>query len=152
MQIPESLDFLNIDGLSNELRQKLDHHRPDSLASRENSRHDTGGAIDIASTRKSKKRGSRFLNARSDRLSEDASALGVSLNSSQASKLVAYGGLIEKWNRSINLVSRGDIARLDKRHLTDSLAASPYLKEKPPSMWVRVPACPAYPWRSLGQP
>ena len=32
MQIPESLDFLNIDGLSNELRQKLDHHRPDSLA------------------------------------------------------------------------------------------------------------------------
>ena len=32
MQIPESLDFLKIDGLSNELRQKLDHHRPDSLA------------------------------------------------------------------------------------------------------------------------
>ena len=32
MQIPKSLDFLNIDGLSNELRQKLDHHRPDSLA------------------------------------------------------------------------------------------------------------------------
>ena len=40
---------------------------------------------------------------------------------------MAYGVLIEKWNRSINLVSRVDIARLDKRHLTDSLAASPYL-------------------------
>ena len=40
---------------------------------------------------------------------------------------MAYGVLIEKWNRSINLVSRGDIARLDKRHLIDSLAASPYL-------------------------
>ena len=68
--------FLNIDGLSNELRQKLDHHRPDSLARAMNSWHDTGGAVDIAGTRKSKKRGSRFLNARSDRLSEDASALG----------------------------------------------------------------------------
>ena len=32
MQIPANLDFLQIDGLSNELRQKLDHHRPDSLA------------------------------------------------------------------------------------------------------------------------
>jgi tRNA uridine 5-carboxymethylaminomethyl modification enzyme len=26
------MDFLNIEGLSNELRQKLDHHRPESLA------------------------------------------------------------------------------------------------------------------------
>ncbi|MAA49077.1 MAG: tRNA uridine-5-carboxymethylaminomethyl(34) synthesis enzyme MnmG [Gammaproteobacteria bacterium] len=32
MQLPANLDFLRIDGLSNELRQKLDHHRPDSLA------------------------------------------------------------------------------------------------------------------------
>lgn len=32
LQIPAQLDFLQIDGLSNELRQKLDHHRPESLA------------------------------------------------------------------------------------------------------------------------
>ena len=32
LHIPEELNFLQIDGLSNELRQKLDHHRPDSLA------------------------------------------------------------------------------------------------------------------------
>ncbi len=32
LQIPPQLDFLNIEGLSNELRQKLDHHRPESLA------------------------------------------------------------------------------------------------------------------------
>ena len=54
MQIPESLDYFNIDGLSNELRQKLDHHRPDSLARAANSWHDTSGAVDTASTRKAK--------------------------------------------------------------------------------------------------
>ena len=32
LQIPPQLDFLNVEGLSNELRQKLDHHRPESLA------------------------------------------------------------------------------------------------------------------------
>ena len=32
LQIPPQMDFLNIEGLSNELRQKLDHHRPESLA------------------------------------------------------------------------------------------------------------------------
>lgn len=32
LQIPPQLDFLKIEGLSNELRQKLDHHRPESLA------------------------------------------------------------------------------------------------------------------------
>lgn len=32
LQIPAQLDYLQIEGLSNELRQKLDHHRPESLA------------------------------------------------------------------------------------------------------------------------
>ena len=32
MQIPEQIDYLSIDGLSNELRQKLDQQRPASLA------------------------------------------------------------------------------------------------------------------------
>ena len=32
LRIPDDLNFTQIDGLSNELRQKLDHHKPDSLA------------------------------------------------------------------------------------------------------------------------
>ena len=32
LRIPAELNFMQIDGLSNELRQKLDHHKPDSLA------------------------------------------------------------------------------------------------------------------------
>ena len=48
----------------------------------------------------------------------------------QAEQLATYGSLIEKWNRAINLVSRADVARLDARHLIDSLAASPLLTGK----------------------
>ncbi len=32
MLLPESMDFSRLDGLSNELKQKLEHHKPDSLA------------------------------------------------------------------------------------------------------------------------
>ena len=32
MLLPASMDFSQIDGLSNELKQKLQHHKPDSLA------------------------------------------------------------------------------------------------------------------------
>ena len=35
--------------------------------------------------------------------------------------------LVEKWNRSINLVSRQDIDRLRSRHVLDSLSVSAYL-------------------------
>lgn len=41
---------------------------------------------------------------------------------------MAFAELIEKWNKGMNLVSRGDIARLDSRHLLDSLAAIPYVQ------------------------
>lgn len=44
--------------------------------------------------------------------------------------MAAFGALIEKWNKAINLVSRADITRLDARHLIDSLAASAYLTGK----------------------
>ena len=54
----------------------------------------------------------------------------MSLDASQADQLAAFGTLIEKWNKAINLVSRADVARLDARHLIDSLAASPLLTGK----------------------
>ena len=53
LRIPAQLDFLQIDGLSNELRQKLDHHKPDSLArAAMNTRHDASGSIDFWCTQR----------------------------------------------------------------------------------------------------
>ena len=37
-----------------------------------------------------------------------------------AARLEAYGALLEKWNRSINLVSRAGMADLWRRHMLDS--------------------------------
>lgn len=42
-------------------------------------------------------------------------------------KLDAYLALILSWNRTINLVSRGDELHLVERHLLDSLSLMPYL-------------------------
>ena len=60
----------------------------------------------------------------------NARALGVEIGAEQAKKLVAYAQLIEKWNKGMNLVSRGDVVRLDSRHLLDSMAAIPHVQGK----------------------
>lgn len=46
----------------------------------------------------------------------------------QLNQLVEYAALIEKWNKTFNLVSRQDIARLYTRHLLDSLAGASMLQ------------------------
>ena len=46
---------------------------------------------------------------------------------SQQDQLLEYAALVEKWNKTFNLVSRQDIRRLLSRHLLDSLAGVPLL-------------------------
>ena len=41
-----------------------------------------------------------------------------------------YAALLEKWNKSFNLISRQDIARLGARHLLDSLSGTLLLQGK----------------------
>ncbi len=53
--------------------------------------------------------------------------MGVDLTQLQAQQLDAFAGLVEKWNKGMNLVSRQDIQRLVPRHLLDSLAAAPFV-------------------------
>ena len=48
MSIPADMDFSQVDGLSNEIRQKLSEHRPVNLASRSNTRRDAGRVISFA--------------------------------------------------------------------------------------------------------
>lgn len=55
-------------------------------------------------------------------LRSGAEAVGVSLSGAQLDALGAYLGLLEAWNRRINLVSAKDRGTIVRRHIVDSLA------------------------------
>lgn len=55
-------------------------------------------------------------------------ALGLALSDEQVQKLLAYQGLIGKWNQVYNLTAVRDPAEMLTHHLLDSLAAVPALQ------------------------
>lgn len=59
-------------------------------------------------------------------LREGAQQLGIVFSDEQISKLIKYIDLIEKWNDTINLVSKMDRKDIIIVHVLDSLAASKY--------------------------
>lgn len=61
-------------------------------------------------------------------LRREASALGIALSADQAERLAAFGDLLLRWNRTFNIISRQDQARLVPRHLLDSLSVAPWLR------------------------
>jgi 16S rRNA (guanine527-N7)-methyltransferase len=63
-----------------------------------------------------------------DALRDGAERIGVDLSEEQVAKLVAFAALLRRWSESMNLVSRGDLARLEARHLIDSLAFVPHVR------------------------
>ena len=61
-------------------------------------------------------------------LESGISLLGESATTEQKKQLSAYAGLLEKWNRTYNLVADADPERIISRHILDSLTALPCLK------------------------
>lgn len=61
------------------------------------------------------------------RLQRDAADMGITLNALQADQLARFAELLLRWNRSFNIVSRKDVARLIPRHILDSLSVAPWL-------------------------
>lgn len=61
-------------------------------------------------------------------IEEGLTGLGIEAGTDQVGQLAQYLELVRKWNRSYNLVSKGDLDHLVTRHLLDSLAIQPYLK------------------------
>ena len=61
------------------------------------------------------------------RLRAGASALGLSLDPQQVASLLAYQGLLGKWNRVYNLTAIRRAEDMLTHHLLDSLAAVPHL-------------------------
>jgi 16S rRNA (guanine527-N7)-methyltransferase len=61
------------------------------------------------------------------RLSAGLSALGMALPEARFAALIAFLGLLAKWNRAFNLTAVRDPVDMVPRHLLDSLAVWPYL-------------------------
>jgi 16S rRNA (guanine527-N7)-methyltransferase len=55
-------------------------------------------------------------------LIQGAAALGIDLQASQASQLLAYQAMLARWNRVYNLTAVRDAARVGPLHLLDSLS------------------------------
>lgn len=62
------------------------------------------------------------------RLIDAAQALGLALSDAQADTLLAYQGLIAKWNKVYNLTAVRDPEQMLTQHLVDCLAAVPPLR------------------------
>ncbi|MFK3707613.1 16S rRNA m(7)G-527 methyltransferase [Raoultella sp. BIGb0138] len=53
---------------------------------------------------------------------------GISLTDHQKNQLVAYVGLLDKWNKAYNLTSVRDPNEMLVRHILDSIVVAPYLQ------------------------
>lgn len=60
-------------------------------------------------------------------LQQNCDQLALSLTQSQLDKLIAYVGLLDKWNKVYNLTSVRDPQQMISRHIVDSLAILPYM-------------------------
>jgi 16S rRNA (guanine527-N7)-methyltransferase len=60
-------------------------------------------------------------------LADGARTLGLDLNDAQLTQLSAFVALVRATNDAFNLVSRGDVDRLETRHVLDSLSVAAYL-------------------------
>lgn len=63
-------------------------------------------------------------------LARGIDTLGVSVSASQQEQLLAYLALLIKWNKAYNLTAVREPSQMVTRHLLDSLAIAPFLKDR----------------------
>ncbi|SQI99181.1 rRNA small subunit methyltransferase [Klebsiella oxytoca] len=63
-----------------------------------------------------------------NKLSRLLDEAGISLTDHQKNQLVAYVGMLDKWNKAYNLTSVRDPDEMLVRHILDSIVVAPFLK------------------------
>lgn len=63
-----------------------------------------------------------------EKLVRQSGAMGIELTQDQTEKLMAYLGLLVKWNRAYNLTAVRDLDEMVDRHLVDSLSVLPHIE------------------------
>lgn len=65
-----------------------------------------------------------------EELLQGARELGIDLSAQQQAQLLAYLGLLIKWNKAYNLTAVRDPDEMVSRHLLDSLSVVPFVAER----------------------
>jgi 16S rRNA (guanine527-N7)-methyltransferase len=97
-----------------------------------------------------------------NKLSRLLDEAGISLTDHQKNQLVAYVGMLDKWNKAYNLTSVRDPDEMLVRHILDSIVVAPYLKGTrfidvgtgpglPGSRWLSCVLNPLHPAGQSGQ-
>ncbi len=110
--LPAELDYHRVEGLSNEIRQKLSDTRPETLAHAARISGVTPAAISILLVHLKKRR----LNGVAPRLDQGLSALGVIISAEQREQLLGLLALLHKWNRAYNLTAVRDVEEMVSRY------------------------------------
>lgn len=71
------------------------------------------------------------MSARATELARGLAAMDLHLTAAQQDKLLAYLGLLAKWNKTYNLTAIQEPERMLTHHLLDSLAVLPYVQAGP---------------------
>ena len=66
-----------------------------------------------------------------ERLDRGLALLALNPDPAQRKRLLAFLGLLVRWNRAYNLTAVRDPLEMVPRHLLDSLAVAPYLSQGP---------------------
>ena len=64
-------------------------------------------------------------------LAAGVAQLGVDTTATQLDTLITYIVLLQKWNSAFNLVGTSDAQELVQKHLLDSIAIGPFIKDSP---------------------
>ncbi len=64
-------------------------------------------------------------------LAAGAAQLGIVTSEAQVDTLLAYVALLQKWNAAFNLVGTSNAQELLQKHLLDSIAIGPFIKNSP---------------------
>ena len=156
--MPADLDYREVRGLSAEVQQKLNRHRPETIGQAARISGITPAAISLLLVHL--KRGFQppteedGMTPRAA-LERGLGELALALPAGARERLLAYVALLAKWNRTYNLTAIRDPLEMVSHHLLDSLAVLPHLpmpaRRARSPMSARARACPAFRSPSRGR-
>ena len=146
LSIPAEFDYAAVNGLSAELRQKLEHARPANLGQAAKIEGMTPAALALLLS---------WLRRRTMQETQHDAVGQSPLNVSRETweRLQTYVDLVRKWNPRINLVSKSSLDRIWQRHIADSIETVQSAGDRGDGHWVDLGSGGGFPgWSARSWP